>query len=96
MPAGARSDIVSARMDEPRPAAATPASAAPLAMETVTRPEPGLARGRWEAPAWAFWVALALVLLGAAGYLLHRLGYLGRRREKADAAGARSTTIRRP
>lgn len=47
---------------------------APTATEIVTRPEPGLARGRWEAPAWAFWVMLAVVVLGAAAYLLRRLG----------------------
>jgi hypothetical protein len=27
--------------------------------EAVERPEPGLARGRWEAPAWVFYAALA-------------------------------------
>jgi hypothetical protein len=46
------------------------------ASETVTRPDPGLARGRWEAPAWAFWVALAVVTLGVTAYLLRRLGVL--------------------
>jgi hypothetical protein len=67
------------------------------ATETVTRPEPGLARGRWEAPAWVFWAMLAVVLLGAAGYLLHRLGLLGRgRREKEDAPGPGSSRLRRP
>jgi hypothetical protein len=35
--------------------------------ETVQRPEPGLARGRWEAPAWVFYaVAVAAVLGGLA------------------------------
>lgn len=51
-------------------------SVAPVATEIVTRPEPGLARGAWEAPAWAFWVMLAVVILGAAAYVLHRLGIL--------------------
>jgi hypothetical protein len=50
--------------------------AEPSATETVTRPEPGLARGAWEAPAWAFWLALALVVLAGAAYLLRRLGLL--------------------
>jgi hypothetical protein len=49
--------------------------------ETVTRPDPGLARGKWEAPAWAFWVALALVLVGTTLYVLKRMGML--RRPKA-------------
>jgi len=44
--------------------------------ETVTRPDPGLARGKWEAPAWAFWVALAVVVVGTALYVLRRLGML--------------------
>lgn len=44
--------------------------------ETVTRPDPGLARGKWEAPAWAFWVALAVVLVGTTLYVLRRTGIL--------------------
>jgi len=44
--------------------------------ETVTRPDPGLARGKWEAPAWAFWVALAVIVVGAALYVLRRTGRL--------------------
>jgi hypothetical protein len=44
--------------------------------ETVTRPDPGLARGKWEAPAWAFWVALAVVLVGTTLYVLRRAGIL--------------------
>jgi len=48
--------------------------------ETVTRPDPGLARGKWEAPAWAFWVALALVLVGTTLYVLKRMGMLRRPR----------------
>lgn len=53
-------------------------------METVTRPEPGLSRGVWEAPPWAFWVALAVVVAGAALYVLHRTGRLPKR-AKGDA-----------
>ncbi len=49
--------------------------------ETVTRPDPGLARGKWEAPAWAFWVALAVVVVGTTLYVLRRWGAL--RRPKA-------------
>lgn len=44
--------------------------------ETVTRPDPGLARGKWEAPAWAFWLALALVVVGTTAYVLRRMGML--------------------
>jgi hypothetical protein len=69
---------------------------APTATETVTRPDPGIARGKWEAPVWVFWVLLALVLLGAGAYLLHRLGLLRRNREKNDARGEGSTRMRRP
>ncbi len=51
------------------------ASAGPPS-ETVSRPDPGLARGKWEAPAWAFWGALALVLIAASLYALRRFGLL--------------------
>ena len=44
--------------------------------ETVTRPDPGLARGKWEAPAWMFWVVLAVATVAAAAYVLRRLGVL--------------------
>ena len=54
----------------------TSASAAPTATETVTRPDPGLARGKWEAPAWAFWVALAVVIVGVCLYVAQRMGFL--------------------
>ncbi len=55
--------------------------------ETVTRPDPGLARGQWEAPAWAFWLALALVVVGTAAYVLRRMGML-RLASKADKASS--------
>lgn len=63
---------------------APPASAvgAPEATEVVTRPEPGLARGAWEAPAWAFWAMLAVFSLAATLYLLRRLGLLRLRRDQ--------------
>lgn len=51
---------------------------APEATEVVTRPDPGLARGKWEAPAWAFWAMLGVVLVGALAYALRRMGYLAR------------------
>jgi hypothetical protein len=44
--------------------------------ETVTRPDPGLARGKWEAPAWVFWTILAVATIAAALYVLRRMGIL--------------------
>jgi hypothetical protein len=41
----------------------------PLPTETVERPEPGLARGRWEAPRWAFVITPAAVVLGGLAWL---------------------------
>lgn len=46
------------------------------ATESVTRPDPGLARGKWEAPAWAFWVVMGVALVAAALYVLRRMGIL--------------------
>jgi hypothetical protein len=53
---------------------------APSSTEIVQRPDPGLARGRWEAPAWLFWALLGAIVVGATGYLLYRLGYFKRRK----------------
>jgi hypothetical protein len=59
---------------------AASANCATTGTETVCRPEPGLARGLWEAPAWAFY-ALALAVFGAASlYAARRLGVLKLRR----------------
>jgi hypothetical protein len=44
------------------------------ASEVVHRPDPGLARGLWEAPASGLYLAMAAVLVGAALYLAVRLG----------------------
>jgi hypothetical protein len=57
--------------------------------ETVTRPDPGLARGKWEAPAWAFWRALALIAIGTTAYVLRRMGMLrlGPSTAKAEQSG---------
>ncbi len=44
--------------------------------ETVSRPDPGLARGKWEAPPWAFWLALALIVVGTTLYVLRRMSML--------------------
>ncbi len=59
----------------------TASAPAPSATETVARPDIGLARGVWEAPAWWFWTVLVLVIVGATLYLLWRLGLLRLRRE---------------
>ena len=49
---------------------------APTATEIVTRPDPGLARGKWEAPPWVFWAMLGVILVGSLAYLLRRMGFL--------------------
>ena len=67
----------------PSTSASVPAPA-PTATEIVTRPDPGLARGAWEAPVWIFWVLLALVVLGAAAYALRRAGILRLRTRDAS------------
>lgn len=59
---------------------------APTATETVTRPDPGLARGKWEAPTWAFWVALAVLVLGVALYVARRMGLLRLKKRAPDEA----------
>lgn len=46
--------------------------------ETVVRPEPGLARGRWEAPRLFFFAIAVVVLVLAALYFAHKLGLLRR------------------
>jgi len=63
-----------------------PASPAPAATETVTRPDAGLARGAWEAPAWAFWAALAGVVVFTTLFLLGRRGLLKRRTARGPQA----------
>jgi len=46
--------------------------------ETVARPDPGLARGKWEAPAWVFWAVLAVVVASAVAYVMFRAGMIKR------------------
>ncbi len=50
------------------PAASTSAPA-PAPSEVVDRPDPGLARGRWEAPRWAFALIAALTVIGGLVWL---------------------------
>jgi hypothetical protein len=59
---------------DPSPSTSSSASPAPTATEIIHRPDPGLARGKWEAPTWAFWVMGAVALLFALGYLGIRIG----------------------
>lgn len=44
-------------------------SAPPAPTESVERPPGGLASGRWEAPAWAFYLVAALTLVGGLAWL---------------------------
>ena len=82
---------------EVTPSSAPAPSPAPTATEIVTRPEPGLARGKWEAPAWTFWVMLAVVILGALAYLLRRLGVLRiGAAKKAESSSPSSSGMERP
>jgi hypothetical protein len=46
--------------------------------ETVTRPDPGLARGKWEAPGWVLWTILAVATITVVLYLVER--FVTRRR----------------
>ena len=65
------------------------------ANEIVTRPDPGVARGKWEAPQWAFWVALGVVVVGIALYVLRRMGILRLKRAPAETAPPPSLRNRR-
>ncbi len=53
--------------------------------EVVHRPDPGLARGLWEAPPSAFYLALGILLVAALLYLSLRL----RERRHRSAAASR-------
>jgi hypothetical protein len=46
----------------------------------VHRPDPGIARGKWEAPTWFFYVVFAVVALAAIGYGAQRAGLFKRRK----------------
>ena len=56
---------------DPSGAPAAPvASLAPAApAEKIERPDPGLARGHWEAPRWAFALIAALTVAGGLVWL---------------------------
>jgi hypothetical protein len=44
-----------------------------------------MARGKWEAPAWAFWALLGVILVGALAYVLRRMGMLSRAKKTEDS-----------
>jgi hypothetical protein len=48
----------------------------PQAGEIVHRPDPGLARGKWEAPSWAFLAVAAVAVVLTLLYALVRSGKL--------------------
>ena len=48
--------------------------------ETVERPEPGLARGRWEGPAWMFYAVAVAAVLGGLAWVVSAL--VARRRPR--------------
>lgn len=54
------------------------APSAPTATEIIHRPDPGLGRGIWEAPAWLFYALLGGVVVAGAAYAAVRLGWLRR------------------
>jgi hypothetical protein len=67
------------------PGASSSATAAPASSVEIvpSKPGEGLKRGKFEAPAWAFWVALAAILVVSTLYLLRRLGVLRIKRNAA-------------
>lgn len=65
MPAPAPSDSIDVAAPAP----------APMPTEIVVRPT-GLRHGRWEAPAWAFYVMAGVLVAGAVLALLVRLRVL--------------------
>ena len=70
------SPSASASAAEAAPSAPAPAK---TATEIIHRPDPGtLARGRWEAPTWAFYVAGALIVLASLVYLGAKVGLFKR------------------
>lgn len=61
---------------------------AQTATEIVHRPDPGtLARGRWEAPTWAFYVAGAVIVLASLVYLGVRVGLFKRSARNSHREG---------
>jgi hypothetical protein len=63
----------------------------PQTGEIVHRPDPGLARGKWEAPSWAFLAVAAFAVVITLLYVLARTGKLPLSRSQAAARKARQT-----
>jgi len=85
--AGARDDVYIPAVAEPSHPVSSASAPAPVPgpTETVSRPDPGLARGVWETKPAIFYGAGAIVLVGALLYAASRAGLL-RRRPKAGRA----------
>lgn len=76
MPASAPSDSIDVAAPAPAPYDSIGVAApAPAPTEIVVRPT-GLRHGRWEAPAWAFYVMAGVLVVGAVLALLVRLRVL--------------------
>lgn len=54
------------------------------AQVVVHRPDPGLARGMWEAPPWLFLVAVLLLAATLGLYVAHRAGKLRWKSREGD------------
>ena len=65
------------------PSASVPAE--PRATETVRRPDPGLARGVWEAPPSFFYILGGIVVAAAVVYALWRKGIVRFRRARSTS-----------
>jgi hypothetical protein len=59
--------------------------------DPTQRPDSGLARGRWEAPPWAFWLVFAAAVLGGVAWIALAL----RSRMNFSGEGPRKTNLAR-
>ena len=55
--------------------------------EIVRRPDPGIARGVWEAPSFALWLVMAAAIVGAGVYAAARAGVFRRVRRRMERGG---------
>jgi hypothetical protein len=70
------------------PAASSASASAPPPAEQVLRPPEGLARGLWEAPAAAFYVAAGALFVTCGLYAARRTGLWPSRRGPRARGGA--------
>ncbi len=68
------------------PSASGSVSAEPRVAETVRRPDPGLARGVWEAPPSFFYILGGIVVAVAVVYALWRKGIVRFRRARSTSS----------